>query len=546
MAGKKYIFSCGLLVGLAAGVFLPHFSYKKTLTANFLPHSWMDSSQIRVAGLKDIDSDVEAEYHRFLDSVTAHHFASDGELRSASKEDLLDTQIGISLEIASRHGRTSSESCIDSTLDSAASPSSFSFKGAPWSDSDRHVQAAALGLPSQHSVRYFDGYISSFNCERRIPNWVVEVLEGNRLKRGYVEKEESSPVSSGQKNNTTSLSVNPEESQVGQEKDFSPSAGEKILEKDRENEIEHQKESTLPWDEYENRQPSTFFADPSVRKAFQVVPKLYADSGAHGISRGHLASARSHKASQNERNSTYNMSFNIVPQEMTSNALDWYRLESFAVRLARDLQKKQPKKSEGKKEKSFADTEAKLYVASGPVFLPRKSKDGFLKMKYTFLEGKNPFYQMVAIPTHLFKVLVTEQRQSPSEKPRYTAAAFLLPNEPIPIEHPLTHYQVPISSLEFITGLHFFPLVNAASLPDLCSEFNCECKCSGVFTRKFRQVAQLRSATSVPELRSRFHDILEEHRTNGAGKNLESIMQKEYNMRLETLLASANEQVDSV
>lgn len=481
MAGKKIFFCCGLLVGLTGGGFLYHFSCQKIFTGNFWPYSWNGSSQIRVANLKGFESDTDAEYHAFIDSVNAGAFVSVGVVQSASL-----------------------------------------------SDSERLVQAAALGLPSQDSVRYFDGFISSFNSERRIPNWVVEVLDGSRLKRGYVEKEESSSLS------------------TGQEKDFCTGAGEKNLEKDRENEIVHQMESVPPRDNVGKRYSSRFFADHTVRKAFQVVPNLYAESGAHGISRGHLASARCHKASQNELDSTFNMSANVVPQEMTMNALDWYRLEAFAVLLAKELQKEKKKNSEGKMTKSFADTEAKLYVASGPAFLPRKCKDGFLRMKYTFLEGKKPFYQIVPIPTHLFKVLVTEQRQSPTEKPKYTAAAFLLPNNPIPIEHPLTHYQVPISSLEFITGLHFFPRVDAASLPDLCSEFNCEGKCSGLFPRKFREIAQLRSAASVPELRSRFHAILEEHRTNEAGKIVEPTLHKEYSTRLKALLSSAVEQVDDV
>lgn len=42
-----------------------------------------------------------------------------------------------------------------------------------------------------------------------------------------------------------------------------------------------------------------------------------------GYSRGHLAAASNHKSSQEDMASTFVLSANIVPQELSMNGCDW-------------------------------------------------------------------------------------------------------------------------------------------------------------------------------------------------------------------------------
>lgn len=61
--------------------------------------------------------------------------------------------------------------------------------------------------------------------------------------------------------------------------------------------------------------------------------------------------------------------------------------------------------------------------------------------------------QLVAVPTHFFKVLLAE---SGSGK-QTVAAAFVMPNARIATDYPLTAFSVPLSALEEVAGLQFFP-----------------------------------------------------------------------------------------
>jgi endonuclease G len=66
--------------------------------------------------------------------------------------------------------------------------------------------------------------------------------------------------------------------------------------------------------------------------------------------------------------------------------------------------------------------------------------------------GKPP--QMVAVPTHFFKVVLGEKRNSSEGT---VLGAFALPNMPIDPKTPLASFAVPISSLEEAVGISFFP-----------------------------------------------------------------------------------------
>jgi endonuclease G, mitochondrial len=62
----------------------------------------------------------------------------------------------------------------------------------------------------------------------------------------------------------------------------------------------------------------------------------------------------------------------------------------------------------------------------------------------------------VAVPTHFFKVVLAENEPG-SKKPRYSVAAFAIPNRPIDPRTPVSSFVVPIDFLESVTGIEFFP-----------------------------------------------------------------------------------------
>lgn len=387
------------------------------------------------------------------------------------------------------------------------------------------LTAGSLGLPSDNTVRCYGGYLSSLNYERRIPNWIVEVLDYQHLKRNVSVDTDTQKndrfANAANASNPSSLTI----------------------------ESEAQRAS---------RMNSSFYSDSTVDKMFRVEPETYADSQCWGISRGHLAAAQFHLASQAEVDATFNMNANIVPQDMTMNAVDWYRLESLTRRLAKDIQHGMStapvgKWTDGQAKKQrmrrpYVDANAKLYVATGPAFVPTRDKEGKLKMEYEVLESKKKkSSQIVAVPTHLFKVIVAERRESPTSSPHYTAAAFLIPNTAIPDERPLESFKLPISTLEFLTGLKFFPGVKASNLPDLCQSYRCEAKGSPLFNGKYRSIAQLRTAESVPQLRSRYHSIVDNLKSkNGDTASIDSAIETEYKKRLDVLLSQATQSIESV
>ena len=69
-------------------------------------------------------------------------------------------------------------------------------------------------------------------------------------------------------------------------------------------------------------------------------------------------------------------------------------------------------------------------------------------MDYNLL-GEAP--ELVGVPTHFFKVILAT---SPETK-AVAAAAFVLPNAPIPADTPLEKFAVPLERLEAASGLSF-------------------------------------------------------------------------------------------
>ena len=233
-----------------------------------------------------------------------------------------------------------------------------------------------------------------------------------------------------------------------------------------------------------------------------------------GFSRGHLAPAGDHNSIQLNKDLTFKLSTNIVPQEMSMNGCDWLRIERFVKRLIIS---------------NDNDIE-KCWVFSGPVFKPKfRSSDGermyskpvYVKKTYeegeedkgemekvikTFnapkddiqdgrMKGKMRFdtigKTMVHVPTHMYKVVLAERGKnkdmsdmsdtSDDEKDLYQLAAFMVENGPIHDILPLTDYLIDIDELESYVGLQFFPRLrynkdveNVIKYGELCKNYNCE------------------------------------------------------------------------
>ncbi|KAG9347783.1 hypothetical protein JZ751_003798 [Albula glossodonta] len=140
---------------------------------------------------------------------------------------------------------------------------------------------------------------------------------------------------------------------------------------------------------------------------------------------------------------------NIVPQNYENNAGFWNRLEMYC----RDLTKR------------FED----VWIITGPLVLPEVGADGKKTVSYKVI-GKDD----VAVPTHLFKLILAQRKGSPSET--LAVGAFVVPNRPIGFDHPLTEFQVSLVELERMSGLTFFPKVDRTRVPlqNLCNLDSCK------------------------------------------------------------------------
>ena len=235
------------------------------------------------------------------------------------------------------------------------------------------------------------------------------------------------------------------------------------------------------------RKKSRFVEDDEVDGAHAAKLSDYRGSG---YDRGHLAAAAGHKNTQRAMDDTFSL-LNVCPQVGDGFNRDyWARLEQFT----RELVTTHPKAG------------GDVLVATGPLFLPIETgaserrarefrdavapRDGDQKnvektalvdvsssaaarpatrweMRYPLL-GDAP--ELVHVPTHFFKVVLVRggandalasdeesEKRSPSKRSaRVSAAAFVLPNAPIPPETPLETFAVPLAKLEAAAGLTFF------------------------------------------------------------------------------------------
>uniref|UniRef100_A0A0G4G6E2 DNA/RNA non-specific endonuclease domain-containing protein n=1 Tax=Chromera velia CCMP2878 TaxID=1169474 RepID=A0A0G4G6E2_9ALVE len=175
-----------------------------------------------------------------------------------------------------------------------------------------------------------------------------------------------------------------------------------------------------------------FFSDPTVPFFWNARHTDYWNSG---YSRGHMATASSHKNTQKTLAETFSLSGNCLPQDMANNGSDWLMLERFAQNLTRHFDE--------------------VFVLSGPLFLPQPPKRqreeeqegspapplaplSLPPSKGSDRQTKEVSYdvigpQSVAVPTHLFKIIfcrspkkAKQTEETESESPHQTPTRPLL------------------------------------------------------------------------------------------------------------------------
>ena len=83
---------------------------------------------------------------------------------------------------------------------------------------------------------------------------------------------------------------------------------------------------------------------------------------------------------------------------------------------------------------------------------PNTAKADCRRSPNTSLSAGQP-PQLVAVPTHFYKVILGEGPQAaPGSSPDTVVAGFVLPNQPIEPGAPLTAFAVPVSALEEVSG----------------------------------------------------------------------------------------------
>ncbi|HUD01507.1 MAG TPA: DNA/RNA non-specific endonuclease [Rhabdochlamydiaceae bacterium] len=163
-----------------------------------------------------------------------------------------------------------------------------------------------------------------------------------------------------------------------------------------------------------------FMEDPLIPASLRAAKKDYKGSG---FDRGHLSPAGNARSSSQAMKDTFYLS-NISPQHPQLNRKYWVKLEKHV----RDLTK----------------VYAKVYVTTGPLFMPEEEKDGKRYVHYQVIGENN-----VAVPTHYFKVIRGEKEHVVETE------AYIIPNRPIEQDPPLKTFAVSLEKVEKAAGLLF-------------------------------------------------------------------------------------------
>lgn len=259
--------------------------------------------------------------------------------------------------------------------------------------------------------------------------------------------------------------------------------------------------------------------------ASENVPEKFrselADYKRSGYSRGHLAPAGDHNSIQLHKDLTFQLSSNIVPQEMSMNGCDWLRVERFVKNIIMsnqtDIQrcwiftgpvfKPTFKINDGKRmyskpiyvenENNEIEKVIKTYNA------PKNANDGRIK---GYVNYKTIGNTHVHVPTHLYKVILAERGETDDNDDnndtnddieKYQLCAFMMKNDAIHDKLPLTDYLIDIDELEHWTGLQFFPRLNKYG--ELCKNYDCKYD-DDERSKGWRPLAIIKSCQDLDEL----------------------------------------------
>jgi len=159
-----------------------------------------------------------------------------------------------------------------------------------------------------------------------------------------------------------------------------------------------------------------FRPDPAVRTGTAAA----ADYKGTEFDRGHLAPCSDMLWSESAMYESSLLS-NIAPHLATFHQAGgiWYKLEDLV--------------------KVWAMVYDTLYIISGPA----------LKQEIRGTIGKNK----VSVPEYFYKVILNYTQD------RIEGIGFIMPHETVKSGNPLSHYAVPIDSVQSFTGINFFPLL---------------------------------------------------------------------------------------
>jgi endonuclease G len=170
------------------------------------------------------------------------------------------------------------------------------------------------------------------------------------------------------------------------------------------------------------RNNCSFKEDELIPELFRSTLKDYKFSG---FDRGHLAAAANHKDSQEVLQETFFLS-NICPQEPALNRKYWAKFEKHVRELTHQC--------------------ITVEIFTGPLYLPTKDENGKKWVRYQVI-GEND----VAVPTHFYKVLILSKSDSQEIQ------SFILPNEQIADNVPLSNFRTTLEKVQKASGVLFFP-----------------------------------------------------------------------------------------
>lgn len=209
-----------------------------------------------------------------------------------------------------------------------------------------------------------------------------------------------------------------------------------VLSYDRRNRVphwvfEHLTPDSVAKNDAVDRAKCDFKQDESIHPYFRSQNTDYRRSG---YDRGHMAAAGNHRLHQKHCEETFYLS-NMAPQVGQGFNRDaWNTLEMHVRKLTKIY--------------------PNVYVCTGPLYLPRKEDDGKTYVKYEVI-GANT----VAVPTHFYKVVVSEAADQ-----KLHMEAYVMPNQVISNDTPISVFQVPPETVERAAGLLFFDQMNRKQL----------------------------------------------------------------------------------